>query len=135
MTEEAKKPEIKKLPSRWDKLESMATVAVRLSQKGVQPDARRYQVVNLHNYVAELFELAKTPLFNIDLDFQRRELDLRIQALCMKFPWADLKVAMRYANDAWEHVRDAMDQRMFLRKHQEMEEPKKFIDDYLAGWK
>ena len=135
MTEEkgTKKPEIKKLPPRWDKLEGMAMVAVRLSQKGQQPETRRYQVVNLHNYVAELFGMVK--IGAIDLDFQRRELDLRIQALCMKFSWADLKTAMRYANDAWEHVRDAEDQRMFLRKHQEMEEPKKFIDEYLAGWK
>jgi hypothetical protein len=138
VTEEEKeqaKQVVKKLPKRWDKLENMAMTAVRLSQKGMPPENRRYQVVNLHDYAAQLFLLTTVPSLGIDLNFQRRELDLRIEALCLKFKWADRRVAMRYANDAWEHVRDAGDQRMFLRKHQEVEEPKQFIDKYLENWK
>jgi hypothetical protein len=123
--------EVKKvIPNKWDKLDDVAKLSMRLSQPSLPPENRRYMVVNLHDYVAQLFGMSKIGV--LDLNFNRRRLEMLVESYCKKNRWADRVKALRYLNDAWEHVRDSKEPRMYLRKNQDNEEPKRLIDEYLA---
>jgi hypothetical protein len=121
------------IPQKWEKLDDTAKIAMRLSQAGLPSENRRYQVVNLHDRIAQLFGMAK--IGGVDLDFNRRKLEQRVEQLCAKYKWANSAKAFKYLNDAWEHVKAANNPRMFLRQYQNEPDVKVFLDVYLDGFK
>ena len=125
--------EVKKaLPTTWEKADDLAMTAVRMSDAGLPVQNRRYMTCNLHNYVAELFGMAKIGV--LDLGHNRRKLELAIERFSLKYKWANKAKALKLFNDAWEHVKAAENPRMFLRQHQNEDEPKRIIDQYVAEW-
>lgn len=123
-------------PKKWDKLNETARVAMRLSDAGLAEMNRRYLMVNLHDYIAQLF-LSSRIDGNLDLVYNRRKLELGLERLCSAYKWANKAKALRLLNEAWEHVQDTRENpRMFLRQYQDEPGPRALIDEYVAKeWK
>jgi hypothetical protein len=120
--------------SKWDKLDTLAMLVVRMSDHGLPVTHRHYSSVNLHSSIAELFGMAKLGV--LDIDYNRRILDLAVERQCTTFKWADKVRACKLLNDAWDDVRAAQEPRMFLRQYQDGLEPKRLIDEFVAKeWK
>lgn len=120
--------------NKWDKLDILAKLVVRMSDHMLPVANRRYPSVTLHSDIAELFGMARLGV--LDLDYNRRILDLTVERNCMKFKWADKVRAFKLLNDAWDDVKAAKDPRMFNRKFQEDLEQRRLIDEFVAKeWK
>jgi hypothetical protein len=122
--------EVKKVvPTAWAKVDEAAKLAMRMSASDLPPQNRRYMSANLHNYIAELFGMAKIGV--VDLAYNRRQLELGVERWCIKYRWSNKAKALRLFNDAWDNVKAAENPRMFLRQHQDEEGPKRIIDEFV----